>query len=223
LTFVNCAKTKLLRNFATYSTIKTPHLPPLSFDPLFDYIKVKSGLELSRDEKVLVQNIFVSKHLRKRQYLLQEGDVCKYMAFILKGSGRTFAVNDKGQEHIIRFAIENWWLGDYESYNYGTPSMYNIEMLEDSDVLLVSKSNMDELSATVPPIGLMIKEIDRKGVVTAQKRIHSSISLSAEERYDTFATAYPEILNRFPLSMIASYLGISPETLSRIRKNMLRK
>lgn len=134
-----------------------------------------------------------------------------------------YSVNDKGQEHVIRFAIESWWMGDYESYNFLTPSLYHIEMLEDSDVLLVANEQMQELMKSVPAIDLMIKEIDRKGAVATQKRIHSSISLSAEERYDNFVKTYPDFLRRFPQSMIASYLGISPETLSRIRKNLLFK
>ena len=195
----------------------------ISFETLYTYIESKSALTLSDEEKMLIQNTFKSKHLRKRQYLLQEGDICKYMSFIVKGSGRMFSVNEKGQENIIRFAVENWWLGDYESYNFGTPSLYNIEVLDDAEVLMIENEKMQELMKSVPAIDLMVREIDRKGTVATQKRIHSSISHSAEERYDTLSKNYPEFLIRFPQSMIASYLGISPETLSRIRKNMLKK
>ena len=195
----------------------------VSHEPLFSYIESKSGLELSTTDKELVATVFVTKHLRKRQYLLQEGDVCKYMAFIIKGAGRMFAVNERGQEHISRFAIENWWLGDFESYNFATPSIYNIEMLEDSDVLLITKDHLDELRQTVKAIDIMIKEIDKNGVVANQRRIHSSISLNAEERYSALLKNYPSFLERFPQAMIASYLGVSPETLSRIRKNLLKK
>jgi len=190
---------------------------------LFQYIESKSGLILNEVERRSVQAAFKLKHLRKRQYLLQEGDVCKYMAFIVKGAGRMYAVDANGQEHIIRFAIESWWLGDYESYNLQTSSLYNIEMTEDADVLLVTHAQMQELASAVHAVDLMIKEIDKKGAIATQKRIHSAISLSAEERYDTLSKSYPEFLKRFPQSMIASYLGISPETLSRIRKNLLYK
>lgn len=193
------------------------------YELLFQYIESKSSLILNEDEKQLLQATFKLKHLRKRQYLLQEGDVCKYMAFIVKGAGRMYSVNTSGHEHIIRFAIESWWLGDYESYNLQTASLYNIEMTEDSDVLLITHEQIKELAKTVPAIELMIKEIDKKGAIATQKRIHSAISLSAEERYDALSKSYPEFLKRFPQSMIASYLGISPETLSRIKKNMLFK
>jgi CRP-like cAMP-binding protein len=178
-------------------------LTTISFEPFFSYIESKSAMILNTDEKMLLQSTFRAKHLRKRQYLLQEGDVCKYMSFMI--------------------AIENWWLGDYESYNFNTPSRYNIEVVEDSEVLMIEHSLMQKLTGQIPALELMVKEIDRKGTVATQKRIHSSISQSAEERYDNFIASYPELMNRFPQTMIASYLGISPETLSRIRKNMLKK
>lgn len=197
--------------------------PETLYEPLFVYITSKSSLQLNDGEKQLIEQAFKIKHLRKRQYLLQEGDVCKYMAFVVKGAGRMYSVNESGQENIIRFAIESWWLGDYESYNLHTPSLYNIEMSEDSDVLLVGYEQMQDLCKNVPAVDLMVREIDRKGAIATQKRIHSAISQGAEERYNLLAKTYPEFLLRFPQSMIASYLGISPETLSRIRKNTLHK
>jgi len=198
-------------------------LATISFEAFFKYVESKSSLVLNADEKELLQSAFKTKHLRRKQYLLQEGEVCKYMCFLIKGSGRMYSVNEKGHEHTIRFAIENWWLGDYESYNYLTPSRYNIEVLEDSEVLMIDHSGMQKLIAKIPAIDLMVKNIDQKGTVATQNRIHSSISQSADERYDQLIKSYPEFLNRFPQSLIASYLGISPETLSRIRKNNLKK
>jgi len=193
------------------------------YETLFTYIESKSLQQLNEVEKRLVQEAFKIKHLRRRQYLLQEGDVCKYMAFVVKGAGRMYSINESGQENIIRFAIESWWLGDYESYNLRTPSLYHIEMVEDSDVLLITYDHLQDLFKAVPAIDRMVKEIDRKGTIATQKRIHSAISLGAEERYDLLSKTYPDFILRFPQSMIASYLGISPETLSRIRKNHLRK
>jgi CRP-like cAMP-binding protein len=188
------------------------------YELLSQYIESKSNLSLNDNEKQLIQAAFKLKHLRKRQYLLQEGDICKYMAFIVKGAGKMYSVNTNGDEHIIRFAIESWWLGDYESYNLQTASLYNIEMTEDSDVLLITHDQIKNLAKAVPAVDLMIKEIDKKGAIATQKRIHSAISLNAEERYDALSKSYPEFIKRFPQSMIASYLGISPETLSRIKK-----
>ena len=193
------------------------------YKSLFEYIQSKSSLHLSNAEKELVEQAFKVKHFRKRQFLLQEGDVCKYMAFVVKGAGRMYSVNENGQENIIRFAVELWWLGDYESYNLHTPSMYTIELVEDADLLLISYEKLLELRKNIPAVDLMVKEVDSKGTIATQKRIHSAISQGAEERYNLLAKTYPEFLLRFPQSMIASYLGISPETLSRIRKNTLHK
>lgn len=193
----------------------------MTYTALFEYIESKSVLNLNDSEQVQIKKAFKERHLRKRQYLLQEGDVCKYMAFIVKGAGRMYAIKGNSQETIIRLAIESWWLGDYESYNLKTPSLYYIEMTEDSDVLLITYGNMQDLIKTIPAVDLMVKEIDRKGTIATQKRIHSSISLDAEERYEQIAKTYPDFIKRFPQSMIASYLGISAETLSRIRKKTM--
>ena len=195
----------------------------MNYTLLFEYIESKSLLRLNDSEKEQIQKAFKTRHLRKRQYLLQEGDVCKYMAFIIQGAGRMYAIKENSQETIIRLAIESWWLGDYESYNLQTPSVYYIEMTEDSDVLLITQEGMQDLTRTVPAFDLMVREIDRKGTIATQKRIHSSISLDAEERYEQIAKTYPEFIRRFPQSMIASYLGISAETLSRIRKKTMYK
>ncbi|MCF0069372.1 Crp/Fnr family transcriptional regulator [Dyadobacter sp. CY261] len=192
-------------------------------EPLFAYIESKSSHMLTDYEKERIQTAFKTRHLRKRQYLLQEGDVCRYMAFIVKGAGRMYTMKENSQETIVRLAVESWWLGDYESYNLYSPSIYYIEMTEDSDVLLVTHESMQDLVAAVPAIDEMVREIDRRGAIATQKRIHAAISLDAEERYELLAKTYPEFIRRFPQSMIASYLGISPETLSRVRKKTLYK
>ncbi|SDF65225.1 cAMP-binding domain of CRP or a regulatory subunit of cAMP-dependent protein kinases [Dyadobacter soli] len=195
----------------------------MTHETLFAYIESKSSHLLTADEKVQIEAAFKARHLRKRQYLLQEGDVCKYMAFIVNGAGRMYTMKENSQETIIRLAVESWWLGDYESYNLHTPSIYYIEMTEDSDVLLVTQEDMKNLGAAIPAVDEMVREIDRKGTIATQKRIHAAISMDAEERYELLAKTYPEFVRRFPQSMIASYLGISPETLSRVRKKTIYK
>lgn len=193
------------------------------YDSLFTYIQSKSSCVLTIDEKAQIESAFKTRHLRKRQYLLQEGDVCKYMAFVMKGAGRMYTIKENSQETIIRLAIESWWLGDYESYNLHVPSIYYIEMTEDSKLLLITHEDLNKLSAAIPAIAEMVSEIDRKGIIATQKRIRAAISLDAEERYEWLAKSYPEFIKRFPQIMIASYLGISPETLSRVRKKTLHR
>jgi len=192
------------------------------YDSLFLYIETKSSMLLNEGDRILLQSKFKPKKLRKRQYFLQEGDVCKYMGFIVKGSTRMFTVDEKGHEHILRFGLESWWVGDYESFHLLTPSRYHIEALEDTELLLVTYEQIQEMITSIPALDATIRAMDKQNVIANAKRMHAAISLTAEERYEELAKAYPIFLQRFPQNMIASYLGISPETLSRIRKNALK-
>ena len=163
------------------------------------------------------------KRLRKRQYLLQDGDVWKYNAFVTKGCLRTYTVDEKGNEHIVNFAVENWWTGDRESLQTGHPSIYNIDALEDAEVVLISKANFDTLCKSIPAFNDLVNSILQKSFIAAQNRIHTFISLTAEEKYKKFIEKYPHLLMRVPQGMIASHLGITAETLSRIRKKTAKE
>lgn len=173
--------------------------------------------EVSGEEFAILESASHMKKLRKRQYLLQEGDVCRYHCFITKGLLRTYSVDDKGNEHIIRFAMENWWISDRESLVNGTPSKFNIDAIEDAEVLLFAKADMDMLMDKLPVFKKMISDILDKSFITSQNRINEVISSTAEEKYHNFVQRYPQFALRAPQAMIASYLGIKPETLSRLR------
>ena len=190
------------------------------YDALFQYIETKSGLRLTEDEQTIMEAKFRHKRLRKKQYFLQEGDVCKQIAFIVKGAARMYSIDEKGHEHIVRFGLETWWLGDHESFNLLTPSRFHIEMLEDTDLLVITTVQAYELREQVRGFDLTIKAMDKQLAVATQKRIHAAISMTAEERYEDLINTYPQFLQRFPQNMLASYLGISPETLSRMRKKL---
>jgi len=193
------------------------------FDALRNYINNYASSQISEEDFDLVKQAFKHKKIRKRQYFLQEGDVCKYTAFISKGAMRQYSVDENGNERIIRLGIENWWMGDFESFVMLTPSLYNIDAVEDSDILMVTNEQMQLLRAQVPAIEATIKVMDQNRAIAYEKRIRASISFSAEERYLELQKTYPALLQRFPQTMIASYLGISPETLSRIRKQLAVK
>lgn len=171
----------------------------------------------------VVMEAFTPKKLRRRQYLLQAGEVCKYFGFVLKGALRQYSVDEKGLEHIMHFAVENWWVGDRESFVMLTPSRYNIDALEDCELLLTTNAHLTDLIRTVPAIAVMIRELDQRNFIATQKRLYASIGHSAEERYADLVAQHPDYLQRFPQHMIASYLGISPETLSRVRHKVLHK
>jgi CRP-like cAMP-binding protein len=188
-----------------------------SFEILFRYIEKKSSLSLREDEKAHIQEKFRPKKLRKKQYFLQEGDVCKYMGFILSGATRMFKVDQNGHEHILKLAIEGFWAGDYESFNLLTPSPYYVEAVENVDMLMVTNAQLEHLTHTIPAIAVMMDVIYRQAHIAINNRVLASISLTAEERYEDLSRTHPEFLLRFPQGMIASYLGISGETLSRIK------
>jgi CRP-like cAMP-binding protein len=193
-----------------------------SFEAFFDYIQLISGKLLSEDDKHLLMAHFKSKKLRKRQYFLQEGDVCKYIGFIVKGSARTFTVDEKGHEHILKLALENWWLADFESFYLLKPSRFNIEALEDLEVLQSTNAQIEEFLKSIPAFSTMASVISQNYTIANQNRMQAAIRYTAEERYEDLVTNYPHFLQRFPQNMIASYLGLSPETLSRLKKNSFK-
>lgn len=179
--------------------------------------------ELTRAEADRIQSYAIIKKLRKKQYLLQEGDVWKYDAFISKGCMRTYSVDEKGNEHVIGFSIENWWTGDRESLLSGQPSRFNIDAIEDSELVMFTHTNFQLLCTSIPALNDMVNSILQKSFIIAQNRIQVALSYTAEEKYLDFLEKYPHFVTRIPQSMIASYLGITPETLSRIRTQTARK
>jgi CRP-like cAMP-binding protein len=193
-----------------------------NFETFFDYIQEISGKLLSEDDKQLLMAHFKPKKLRKRQYFLQEGDVCKYIGFIVKGSARTFTVDEKGHENVLKLSVENWWLADFESFYLLKPSRFNIEALEDMEVLQSTNAQIEEHLKHIPAFAAMAKVINQNYTIANQKRMQTAFSYTAEERYEDLVSNYPQFLKRFPQNVIASYLGLSPETLSRIRKNSLK-
>jgi len=190
------------------------------YDSLYQYISSK--VPITKDEFEQVREIFTPKKLRKRQYLLQEGDVCRYVAFVVKGALRQYLVDNKGIEHITQFAIEHWWISDRESMTNGTPSNYNIDALEDCELLLITKEGINELEQKVPAYKELMNVIKERSAFAGQKRVVSALSYSAEEKYNEFIKTHPEIVQRVPQHMIASYLGITPETLSRLRGKVVK-
>ncbi|TDQ11223.1 Crp/Fnr family transcriptional regulator [Pedobacter metabolipauper] len=190
------------------------------FEILAAYLREKAGL--NNEELKLVEAVTVVKKLRKRQYLLQEGDISHYNCFIAKGCLRLFRVSTDGAEHILKFGVENWWMSDYESYNSGLPAKGNIDALEDSELLLIKKENFDALCKEIPNFQSFITRLEAKSFDVSQNRILSNISESAEEKYENFIKSYPAFFRRVPLHMIASYLGVSRETLTRVRQKYVR-
>ena len=184
--------------------------------PLFDYIN--QYVTLTEEDFEIFRSYFIPKKIRKKQYLLQEGEVCKYFAFIIKGAMRQFHLDEDGVEHVVNLSIENWWAGDRESFVMLSPSKYYIEAWEESDVLLITNENKIKLCKQFPAFNELLMKLDEQNNIATQKRISSIISMSAEQKYKYFLENYPYFTERFPNHIIASFLGITKDTLSRVRK-----
>ncbi len=192
-------------------------------DLLIHKINEKNSIPLSLGEVESVKKALKPKRLLKRQYLLQEGDVCKYMAFVDKGALRSFMVDDKGNEHILQFALEGWIIADLYSYLTGEPARLNIEALENSELLLIDLESQERLLKEIPKVLTYFYYLMQSAYVALQKRHIGKLSLSIEENYSNLIKSYPDIIQRVPQHMIASYLGITPETLSRVKKQMFSR
>jgi CRP-like cAMP-binding protein len=188
------------------------------FDTLRQYIEQMTSSTLSEEEAQLIRNGFTEKKMRRKQFLLHEGTVCKYIAFVVKGAMRLYSIDEKGNEHIVRFGLEGWWMSDRESFTMLIPSRYNIDAIEDCELLIITNEQLSRLRYASPAMTCLSLVLDERHYFATQKRIESSISYTAEEKVLHLMNTYPQFLQRLPQNMVASYLGLTPETLSRVRK-----
>jgi len=188
------------------------------FDVFFSHVLEK--VVLTDEEKETIKTFFLPKKLRKKQYLLQEGDVCKYMSFVEKGLLRSYNVDEKGDEHMIQFAWEGWWIADTYSFLSGEKAAFNIDAIEESQLLMITTADFEAMTVQVPKMERYFRILFQNNIVTKERRLMSSITHTAEEKYIQLAESNPQIIVRIPQNLIASYLGLAPETLSRIKKNI---
>ncbi|HEX9651913.1 MAG TPA: Crp/Fnr family transcriptional regulator [Cyclobacteriaceae bacterium] len=181
---------------------------------------VQQKVTLTSDEAELLKQFFTLKKVRKRQYMLNEGEVCKYNLFVAKGLLRAFGVEENGYEQVVQFAVEGWWISDLNSFFSGDVAVYNIEALEDCELLLLTRQSMDEMLEKLPKMERYFRLLMQNHIVALRQRIIASQRHSAEERYIRLIEGFPTILARVPQQYIASYLGMTPETLSRVRKQI---
>ncbi|CAM1370895.1 conserved protein of unknown function [Tenacibaculum soleae] len=179
-------------------------------------------INLTSDEEALLLSKIVRRKYLKDQYIVQQGDICKTECFILSGCTKTFYVDDEGQEHIVMFAIEDWWTSDMGSFITQTPADYNIQCIENTELFQISYNIIEELYIEIPKLERFFRKIIERALVASQKRIVSNFSLTAKERYLLFKETYPKIEQRVPQYMIASYLGITKEFLSKIKSQLIQ-
>ncbi|MFT3933137.1 MAG: Crp/Fnr family transcriptional regulator [Chitinophagaceae bacterium] len=185
--------------------------------------KFNEKVILTEQEEAFIRQHLAHKKLRKKQYLLQEGDVCKYVCLVEKGALRSYVLDESGNEHITAFALEGWTMSDLASFMRQEPATLNIDALEDTELVLISKPAHDELLQQMPKYETYLRKLVTDAYIAIQKRTTDMISLSLEDRYKSLTQMYPNIVQQVPQHMIASFMGLSPETLSRLRSRIAAK
>jgi CRP-like cAMP-binding protein len=193
----------------------------MSADIIID--SITRHIQLSAEEKAHFISQLQPKSYKRKQFILQDGDICKYSTFVIKGCLRGFTVDQNGYEHVLNFAPVGWWIADMYSLLTQKPGILNIEALEETDVLLLSKAKQEKLYHEIPQFERFFRIITENSLVSYQQRLIDNLSLTAEERYNNFCRRYPTLIQTLPKKQIASYIGVTPEFFSRMQHRMLMK
>ncbi|NAS10657.1 Crp/Fnr family transcriptional regulator [Poritiphilus flavus] len=180
----------------------------------------KQYLPLGKADSAALAERLIEKRIKRRHFVLQQGDICRHYSFVVQGCLKMYKVDDKGQEHNLQFAIENQWITDIGSFHSELPSELYIEALERSIILQISKDQLIYLYVNHPKFDRNFRVIIENAFVDLQKRVLQNISCTAEERYLYFKEKNPELFNRISNVQIASYIGVTPEFLSKIRRSL---
>jgi CRP-like cAMP-binding protein len=181
---------------------------------------ISKHISLTVDEKEFFISLLKTKSLKKGEYLLREGDVCKYESFVIKGCLKSYYEDDNGAEHIVDFLVEEWWADDLYSFFTQTKSKSNIRALENTEVLQISKDDLETLYQRIPKFERLFRLIFQRAYISQRDQITLMLSTPAEERYIQFLKKKPYATKRFPQKDIASYLGVTPQFLSILKKKM---
>lgn len=172
------------------------------------------------EELAIFNSLLTPKAVKKKQLLLREGEVCNFEAYIAKGCVRTYYIDENGSEVILQFAVEDWWVGDIGSFHDRTPSLFYIEAMEDSELLTLNTTTKAELLARLPKFERVFRLMIQRHLAAVERRLIRTMAKTAEERYLDFIKQYPKIVQRVPQHYIASYLGMTPEFLSKVRRRL---
>ena len=191
------------------------------YDSLIKYIA--RYVELTDYEVARLKTYFKIKKVRKRQFIVQPGFICKQKSYVIKGAFRAYLVDNEGKEHTMAFAIEDWWISDYSSLIYQEPATLFVEAVEDSVLIQIDYEDEQTFLDEIPKLEKFERILTQRSLAFQQKRLLSNFTKTAEERYNEFIASYPSIVNRFPQYALASYLGFSTEYLSKIRNKKASK
>lgn len=180
-------------------------------------------ISLDEAEQDYFLSLLQERKLLRKEFLLHEGDVCEQSAFVLSGCLRAYSVDENGVEHILQFAPQNWWITDMFSFLSGKPAHLNIDALEDSEILILSKSNQELLYEKVPKFERYFRTLIQNSTVASRQRVLDNLELSAKKRFAKFCKTYPSLINSLPQKQIAAYIGVTPEFMSKMKAEYLRE
>ena len=181
---------------------------------------IAKHITLSDEQKKMVLDSFNSKKIGKKQFLSQEGDTAKGPAFVVKGILRTYSLDKNGVEHILQFAPPGWWVGDIKSINTQQPGTLFIDAVDDTEILWIYKSTLDKLFTDIPTLERFFRILAENALINYQERLVGNLSFSAMERYNAFCVKYPSLTECLPQKYVASYIGVTPEFLSKMLKTV---
>jgi len=184
---------------------------------------VAKHIQLTQEEINLFHSLLHVKKFKKKQFLLQPGEICNFTGFITKGCIKNYFVDEKGNDFIMSFAIEDWWVGDISSFYEHKPASIFIETIEDTELLMMDFQGNEQLFKGIPKFERFFRILIQRSLTNLQTRFFQTLAKPAEERYLEFLKKYPQVAQRVPQQLIASYIGVTPEFLSKIRNKMVRK
>jgi CRP-like cAMP-binding protein len=180
-------------------------------------------VSLTPEEEILLLSKIETKQFKAKTILLSSGEIANSTYFVNSGILRSFNINDNIIEHVLHFACEGWWIGDMYSYISGKPGNLFIEVLEDAEVVIITKENHQELYKEIPKLERFFRILAENSLVSHQERLMDNLSLSAEERFEKFCSKYPTLIQKIPQKQIASYIGVTPEFFSKMKARLLKK
>ncbi|PRB03878.1 hypothetical protein CQ046_08800 [Chryseobacterium sp. MYb7] len=184
---------------------------------------IREYIDISDEKLEKYCSAFILRKIKKKDFLLKEGEICEFEGFVISGCLKVFHTHHNAAEQILYFGIENWWISDIDSFINRIPSKLNIQALEDSEVLLIPKENKEKLYTEMPEIERLMRLKFQKSIIALQRRIIDNLNKPSDERYVEFLKDYPKTAHRLTNIQIAAYLGVTPEFISRIRKKIVSK
>lgn len=184
---------------------------------------ISRHIRLTEEEQAHFVSLLTLKKIKRKQFLLQEGDVCRHSAFVTEGCLRSYTVDGNGFEHVLQFAPPDWWIADMYSILSQKPGNLYIDALENTQALLLSKTDQEQLYHDIPKFERFFRIITENSLVSSRQRLLDNLSLSAMERFSQFCGRYPSLIERIPQKQIAAYIGVTPEFLSKLKSEYFRR